>query len=81
MGLKTNTIITLENNEKYVVLNETMYVGTKYFLVMGIDEKLEMVPNKVKILEEILDGTDIYVDAVTDTNLISILTRLLKAQM
>ena len=81
MGLKTNTIITLENNEKYVVLNETMYGGTKYFLVMGIDEKLEMVPNKVKILEEILDGTDIYVVAVTDTNLISILTRLLKAQM
>ena len=81
MGLKTNTIITLENNEKYVVLNEKMYGGTKYFLVMGIDEKLEMVPNKVKILEEILDGTDIYVDAVTDTNLISILTRLLKAQM
>ena len=71
----------LENNEKYVVLNETMYGGTKYFLVMGIDEKLEMVPNKVKILEEILDGADIYVDAVTDTNLISILTRLLKAQM
>ena len=40
-----------------------------------------MVPNKVKILEEIIDGADIYVDAVTDTNLISILTRLLKAQM
>ena len=74
MGLKTNTIITLENNEKYVVLNETMYGGTKYFLVMGIDEKLEMVPNKVKILEEILDGADIYVDAVTDTYLICILT-------
>ena len=81
MGLKTNTIITLENNEKYVVLNETMYGGSKYFLVMGIDEKLEMVPNKVKILEEILDGADIYVDTVTDANLISILTRLLKAQM
>lgn len=27
MGLKTNTIITLENQEKYVVLNETMYGG------------------------------------------------------
>ena len=81
MGLRTNTIITLENNEKYVVLNETMSCGTKYFLVMGIDDKLEMVPNKVKILEEIIDGADIYVDTVTDTNLISILTRLLKAQM
>ena len=58
-----------------------MYGGTKYFLVMGIDDNLEMVPNKVKILEEIIDGADVYVDNVTDTNLISILTRLLKAQM
>ena len=81
MGLKTNTIITLENNEKYVVLNETMYGGSKYFLVMGIDDKLEVVPNKVKIIEEILDGSDVYVDTVTDSNLIVILTRLLKAQM
>ena len=64
-----------------MVLNETMYGGTKYFLVMGIDDNLEMVPNKVKILEEIIDGADVYVDNVTDTNLISILTRLLKAQM
>ena len=81
MGLKTNTIITLENNEKYVVLNETMYGGSKYFLVMGIDDKLEVVPNKVKIIEEILDGSDVYIDTVTDSNLIVILTRLLKAQM
>ena len=81
MGLRTNTIITLENNEKYVVFNETMYGGTQYFLVMGIDDNLETVPNKVKILEEIIDGADVYVDNVTDTNLISILTRLLKAQM
>ena len=64
-----------------MVLNETMYGGTKYFLVMGIDDNLEMVPNKVKILEEIIDGADVYVDNVTDANLISILTRLLKAQM
>ena len=58
-----------------------MYGGSKYFLVMWIDDKLEVVPNKVKIIEEILDGTDVYVDTVTDSNLIVILTRLLKAQM
>ena len=64
MGLRTNTIITLENNEKYVVLNETMYGGTKYFLVMGIDDKLEMSPkdfykeqkeNEQKILIEAIE--------------------------
>lgn len=81
MGLKTNTIITLENSEKYVVLNETMYGGVKYFLVMGVDENKDIIPNKVKILEEIIDGNEIYVDPVTDPEMIVILTRILKAQI
>jgi len=81
MGLKVNTIITLENSEKYVVLNETMYGGVKYFLVMGLNEKLDVIPSKVKIAEEVLEGSDTYIDFVEDTNLIVILTRLLKAQL
>ena len=81
MALKTNTIISLENNEKYVVLNETMYGGVKYFLVMGIDEKKEVVPSNVAIVEEIIDGQDIYVNRVKDPELIIILTRILKAQI
>ena len=43
MSLRTNTIISLENNEKYVVLNETMYGGVKYFLVMGVDENKDII--------------------------------------
>ena len=56
MGLKTNTIISLENNEKYVVLNETMYGGVKYFLVMGVDDERNVIPTNVAIVEEIIDG-------------------------
>ena len=81
MGLKINTIITLENDEKYVVLNETMYGGVKYFLVMGIDAKKDIVPSNIAILEEIIEGTDVFVDRVTDPDLIVILTRILKAQL
>ena len=81
MSLKPNTIISLENNERYVVLNETMYGGTKYFLVMGIDEKKDVIPTNVAIVEEIIDGTDTYVDRVRDPELIIILTRILKSQI
>ena len=56
MSLRTNTIISLENNEKYVVLNETMYGGVKYFLVMGVDENKDIIPTNVAIVEEIIDG-------------------------
>jgi hypothetical protein len=81
MALKTNTIISLENDEKYVVLNETMYGGVKYFLVMGVDENKDIVPTNVAIVEEIIDGQDTYVDRVRDPELIIILTRILKSQI
>ena len=81
MALKTNTIISLENDEKYVVLNETMYGGVKYFLVMGVDENRDIVPSNVAIVEEIIDGADTYVDRVRDPELIIILTRILKSQI
>ncbi len=81
MSLKTNTIISLENNEKYVVLNETMYGGVKYFLVMGVDENKDIIPTNVAIVEEIIDGSDTYVDRVKDPELIIILTRILKSQI
>ena len=81
MSLGTNTIISLENNEKYVVLNETMYGGVKYFLVMGVDENKDIIPTNVAIVEEIIDGQDTYVDRVKDPELIIILTRILKSQL
>lgn len=81
MGLEINTIITLSNNEKYVVLNETMYLGNKYFLTMGMDEKKEIKSNDVAVFVEELEGLDIYVRKVTDPDLLVELTKLLKEQM
>ena len=81
MGLKINTIISLASNEKFVLLNETTYGGIKYFLAMGVDDNKDIIPNKVKILEEMIRETDVYVKAVTDPEMIVILTRILKSQM
>lgn len=80
MGLSTNTIIVLENKERFIILNQTMYTGKKYFLAMGIDEKKELITSKVVILEEIVSGLDLYVEKVADQELIKTLTRLFKAQ-
>ncbi len=81
MEIKTNTIITLENNEKYVVLNETTYENNPYFLVMGMDDKKEIIQSKVAILKEVKQGNDIYIEKVTDSKLIIELTNLLKSQL
>ena len=81
MGLSINTIITLENKEKYVVLNETMYEGKKYFMVMGIDDNKEIIPTKVAIFKEVIEGTDTYIVKVKDSDLMAKLTEILREQI
>ena len=81
--LRTNTIIQLEGDEKFVLLSETEYDGGHYFLAMGVDEEKEVIPEKVAILEEIIEEEDgeeaIYVDRVTEPEQVIVLTAILKA--
>ncbi len=83
MSLSINTIIHLEDEEKFVLLSETEYGGGHYFLVMGVDDEKEVIPQKVAILEEQTEYGDggeeeIYVDRVTDPELVVLLTGILK---
>lgn len=79
MKIQVNTVVTLENNEQYVVLSETLYQGSKYFLMMGINGK-EVISSKVAIFKEEIQGLDIYVNKVLDPILKSTLTDLLKEE-
>ena len=81
MGLKPNVIIVLENKEEYIVLNEAMYYVKKYFLGMKLNEKREVIPSNVVILEEYMSGFETYVSIVVDSELITVLTRMFKAQV
>ncbi len=81
MGLKINHIIVLETKEEYIVLNEAMYNGKKYFLAMRLNEKREVISRNVMIFEEYISGFETYVAKVVDSELITILTSLFKAQI
>lgn len=81
MGLSVNTIITLENKEKFVVLNETFYEGNKYFMTMGINEDKEIIPTKVSIFKELIEGLDTFVIKITDAELLAKLTEIFKNQI
>ncbi len=80
MGLKRNCIIVLENNEQYIILNEAMYYGKKYFLAMGLDQNRVVNNKNVVILEEYVSGFETYVTKVIDSETIKVLTRMFKAQ-
>ncbi len=78
IGLMLNTIISLENNKKYVLVNETLYGGIKYFLAMGVDENKNLIQTEISILEEIIKGKELYVDQVTDPEMIKVLSGILE---
>ena len=80
MGLKTDCIIVLENKEEYIVLNEAMYYGKKYFLAMGLNKDRTVDTKNVVILEEYVSGFDTYVTKVVDSEIITVLTRMYKDQ-
>lgn len=81
MNIVTNSIITLSNDEKYMILNEAFYENNRYFLAMGVDENKEIISSKVAILKEEIEDNDIYVYKVKDSKTILELTKVLKSQM
>lgn len=78
MNLEKDKIILLEDNTKYVITNQTEYNGKKYYLVMGVNSEETTITNEIAILESSESGDDIYVDKVTDPELIKVLVPLLK---
>ena len=79
--MKINTIITLDNQEKYMVLNSTVYENSNYYLVMGMDENNEVISSTVAIFKAENEGEDIYVTKVEDNDLMVTITNLLKSQI
>ena len=45
---------------------------------MGVDETGNVIPTKVAILEEVIDNNELFINKVTDPDMIVRLTRILK---
>ena len=81
MKIELNTIIKLNNDEKYIVLNNVIEEGKSYYLTMGIVGDNEIDSSKVVIIEEIKDDEGYYIEKVIDSDLLLKLTKLFKEQM
>jgi hypothetical protein len=81
MKLELNTIVRLNNDEKYIILNEINESGKTYFLTMGIIKDNEVDSSKVVILEELKDEEGYYVEKVIDSDLLLKLQKMFKDQM
>lgn len=61
-------IVELENNKKYVILDEKELNNTKYYFGLRLDEKEEPT-NTYLFFEETIDGEDTYLLPIDDENM------------
>lgn len=75
-----NSIVTIDNNEKHLVLNQATYKGKNYFLVVKVTPDEEEVEDEFRLLEEVeVDGAK-ALQLVTDEKIIDLLTKYLMPQ-
>ncbi|MDD2409522.1 MAG: hypothetical protein PHD03_02240 [Bacilli bacterium] len=63
--MKLDTIVELEGNKKYYILDETIQNDKKYFLATKLDENEEMTDESI-IFEENKVGEDFFLKEVTE---------------
>lgn len=78
MQFKKDHIITLENDKKFLIVNETVYAGIKYFLIVGVTDDEQTMTNDILIVEEYNKDGQIFIKPVRNSELIIVLTRILK---
>ncbi len=81
MKIELDTIIKLNNDEKYVVINHLNDEERDFYLTMGIIKDNEIDSSKVVIIEELKDDEGYYVEKVIDSDLLLKLTKLFKEQL
>ena len=69
-----NSIVTLANNEEYMILNATNYDSRTYYLMMGLDNNKNIISNKVGIFETREENNKLYLRQVKDSELMIKLT-------
>lgn len=77
--MKKDTIITLENGKEFILLDETVEDGKKYFFSVGYSSVENKTSNDYKFFEEIINNDEIYIQEVVDENLIKILLAIFTA--
>ena len=77
MENRIDSIITLSDNSKHMILDQVNYDGKSYFLTSLLD-KDENLSEKFSILEETKDGDKYTVKSVKDEKLLSDLIEYFK---
>lgn len=64
--MKKDTIITLDDNTTYALLDETEIDNKKYFFAIKLDNKTKNPTNEHEIFEEEIEDNETYMNILED---------------
>lgn len=67
--MKINDIISLEGNERYIILEKLYYDQDSYLFAVKLNENNEYTIEEFKFFHEVNEQNDIYVEEVLDKNI------------
>ena len=81
MEINLHTVLTLEDDEKYVVVAKIEYEGNYYDYLLQLTDDEEDVTDQVAIVKEEKENDEIYIDEIIDEQLLKKLTPLFQKQL
>lgn len=70
MKSRINQIITLDDNSKYLILDQGIYLNKNYFLVSKLSDTLDDLTNHFSVFEETKENNKIKIKSVLNKDLL-----------
>ena len=78
MNNRINKVFVLDDNRKYLVINQAMYKNESYLLLNEVNEEENEILTDIMIVREVMDSNgDMSVEVVTDPSLLQLLAKYL----
>lgn len=66
--MEKDTIITLEDNTMYALLDDTEIEGKKYFFAVKLDNKTENPTTEYEVFEEEVEREEVYMSILDESD-------------
>lgn len=76
--MKENSIIKLENNNKYIILDKLHFEGSVYYFCTKTETNERLVQDKIKFFIEKKEDNDYYLAEVQDKKLLMKLIKIIR---
>lgn len=73
-----NQIIRIDDNHKYIILQQVIYQDQNYFMAARLTPDEENITEEFNLLHEIQKDNESYIERVTDPDLARLLLRYMQ---